>query len=218
MSTATLQSIFAALLVLGLPGTLPGPALAIAGAATVQLQVFPHASVDTPTLQLARTTASRLLASGRISSEWRECSTPLHSCNESSGPVPVIVLLLPVAKTTEEDVSAEVVQDQSTGAPTVLVYLPNLADRLQTILQSAPGRSNPALATLRRGHLIGLAIAHEVGHVFGLPHTPSGVMKARLATDDLMALHAARLAFTPRDTAAMKLALESRVRLAAESR
>ena len=218
MSTATLLSIFPALLALGLPRTLPGPAPAIAGAATVELRVFSHASVDAPTLQLARTTASKLLASGRISAEWRECGTRERSCNESSELVPIIVLLLPVAKTTDEDVSAEVVQDQSTRAPTVLVYLPNLADRLRTILQRAAGRSNPALATLQLGHLIGLAIAHEVGHVFGLPHTPSGVMKARIASDDLMALHQARLAFTPRDTAAMKLALVSHTRRAADSR
>ncbi len=217
MSTA-IQSIFPALLALGLPGTLAGPAPAIAGAATVQLRVFPHASVDAPTLQLARTTASKLLASGRISAEWRECGTPERNCSESSEPVAVIVLLLPVAKTTDEDVSGEVVQDQSTRAPTVIVYLPNLADRLRTIVQSAPGRSNPALATLELGHLIGLAIAHEVGHIFGLPHTPAGVMKARLATDDLIALQAARLAFTPRDTAAMELALESRARRWAQSR
>ncbi len=212
MSTAIVRSIFPALLALGLPGTMPVPAPAIAGAAIVQLRVFPHASVDAPTLQLATTTASKLLASGRINVEWRECGTPERNCNELSEPVKVIVLLLPVAKTTDEDVSAEVVQDQSTRAPTVLVYLPNLADRVRTIRQSAAGRSNPALATLQLGDLVGLAIAHEVGHVFGLPHAPSGVMKARLGTDDLLALHAARLTFTQRDTAAMRQALVARAR------
>ena len=105
MATAIVQSIFPALLALGLLGTLPGPAPAVVGAATVQLRVFPHASVDVPTLQLARTKASKLLASGRISAEWLECGTPEHSCTESSGPVPSSLLLVPVAKTTEEDVS-----------------------------------------------------------------------------------------------------------------
>jgi Putative peptidase family len=218
VSTAIIASIFPALLALSLLRTLPEPAPAGAGAAIVQLRVFGHAAVDAPTLQLARTTTSKLLDSARIGAEWRDCGTVESTCNASSEPVQVIVLLLPVAKTTEEDVSGEVVQDQSTRAPTVIVYLPNLADRLRTILQSAPGRSNPALATLQLGHLIGLAIAHEVGHVFGLPHTLSGVMKARLATDDLIALHRARLAFTPRDTAAIGLALASRTRRAADSR
>ena len=69
MATAIVQNIFPALLALGLLGTLPGPATAIVGAATVQLRVFPQASVDVPTLQLARTTASKLLVSGRISAE-----------------------------------------------------------------------------------------------------------------------------------------------------
>ena len=215
MSTAIIPAIFSALLALGLMGTVPEPAPGVAGVATVQLQVFAHAAVDAPTLQLARTTASKLLESTRIGAEWQDCGTVASTCHESSEPVVVIVLLLPVAKTTEEDVSGEVVQDQYTRVPSVIVYLPTLADRVRTIRQSAAGRSNPALATLQLGHLVGLAIAHEVGHVFGLPHTSSGVMKARLATDDLIALHAARLTFTPKDTATIRQALVSRTRLGA---
>ena len=76
MATAIVQSIFPAWLALGLPGTLPGPAPAIVGAATVQLRVFP-CLLDMPPstsqlCSLARTTASKLLTSGRISAEWLE--------------------------------------------------------------------------------------------------------------------------------------------------
>lgn len=209
MTTATIPGTSLVLLSMwALSGQAPGPpAFPI-----VQVRVFAHAAVDVPTVQLAKTTASKLLESGRIGTEWQDCGTVGGTCNEASAPVQVNVLLLPVAKMTEDDVSGEVVQDQATGTPTVLVYLPNLADRVRILRQSAAGRSHPALATLQLGHLIGLAIAHEVGHVFGLPHAASGVMKARLATDDLLALHASRLAFTPRDTTAMRQALVTRAR------
>ena len=208
MTTATIPGTSLVLMsVWALSGQAPSPT----AFPIVQVRVFTHAAVDAPTVQLAKTTASTLLESGRIGTEWQDCGTAESAC-EAGNPVQVNVLMLPVAKMTEEDVSGEVVQDQATRTPTVLVYLPNLVDRVRIVRQSAAGRSNPALATLQLGHLVGLAIAHEVGHVFGLPHTESGVMKARLGMDDLIALHASRLAFTPRDSAALRLALVARAR------
>jgi hypothetical protein len=173
----------------------------------VRLRVFAHAAVDAANLELARATAIALLASASIGVDWRNCGTSEDTCSQPAEPVSVIVLLMPVSKMTLEDVSAEVVRSEPTRLPTVLVYLPNLADRLRSIRQSAAGRSRPDLASLQQGHLIGLAIAHEVGHVFDLSHSSSGVMKARLAMDDLVALRASRLVFNPRDTSTLRQAL-----------
>ena len=66
------------------------------------------------------------------------------------------------------------------------------------------GQSSPAIATMRTGHLIGGAMAHEVGHALGLRHGATGVMKARLDLDDVLALRRSRLAFTPSESASMQ--------------
>jgi hypothetical protein len=111
-------------------------------------------------LALSKATASELLASGGIRNEWLECGGFDDGCGGPGASVQVGVRLLPRTKVTDGDVSGEVAQDQRTRAPTVLVYLPILAERVRAIRVKAAGRSNPALATIQTGHLVGLTIAH----------------------------------------------------------
>jgi hypothetical protein len=199
-----------AVLIAGLCGLSEQP-VDSAAFTTVHLRVFTHASVDAPTWDLAKTTAGQLLASARIAPEWRNCD-PDGACGQPGAAIQVIVLLMPVAKMARADVSAEVVRDPLARTATVFVYLPNLAETVRTVRESTAARSDPSLATLQLGHLVGLAIAHEVGHAFGLPHARSGVMKARLATNDLLALRASRLAFTSKNTSALRQTLMARAR------
>lgn len=200
--TAGLRT-FVALSVLGLPGA----PRATSPVSTVHLRVFTHAAMDSEGIELARATATSLLAVARIGVEWSNCGSVQGPCGSPDDVVQATVLLMPVPKMTEDDVSAEAVHDPSTRVPTILVYLPNLADRVRAIHQSAEGRSNPALASLQLGHLVGLAIAHEVGHAFGLQHAASGVMKPSLGTDDLLALRMSRLAFTSQNASALRESL-----------
>jgi hypothetical protein len=82
--------------------------------------------------------------------------------------------------------------------------MPRIADLVRAMRTSTAGRSHPALATVELGHLAGLTIAHELGHILGLPHAPSGVMKARPGMDEVVKLRASQLRFLPPDAARMR--------------
>jgi hypothetical protein len=168
----------------------------------IRLYVSVSPGIDAATVKLAKAIATELLKSAGIQSEWQD--------DDATGPgggrgvLRIDVRLLPHRKATQPDVSGEVAHDARTGAPTVLVYMPRIADLVRAMRTSTAGRSHPALATVELGHLAGLTIAHELGHILGLPHAPSGVMKARPGMDEVVKLRASQLRFLPPDAARMR--------------
>jgi hypothetical protein len=172
----------------------------------LDLRIIAHTTLDVVELDRTSETVQRLLAAAGVLSRWRDCS---GACSADPGSVAIDVLLLPMTKLTERDVYGEVAHDAITGAPTVLIYVPSIADRVRAIRSSIDGRSNPALATMQTGHLVGAAVAHEVGHALGLRHGARGVMKGRLTVDDALALRTSRLLFTSSESATMRSTLRA---------
>ena len=173
----------------------------------LDLRFTSHATLDAVELERTSETVQRLLTAAGVLSRWRDCSGA--GCRADPGSAAIDVLLLPMTKLTERDVYGEVAHDAITGAPTVLIYVPPIADRVRAIRSSIDGRSNPALATMQTGHLVGAAIAHEVGHALGLRHGARGVMKGRLTFDDALALRTSRLLFTSSEGATMRSTLRT---------
>jgi hypothetical protein len=173
---------------------------------SLQLTITGHASLDAASLGQARKTVRALLMSAGIRLNWRECHAD-DACGPASASQPVSVLLVPFVSPTHSGVGGQVVQGNGSRAATVTVYVPVLAEMARAIRTGTGGRSDPRLARVDTGHLVGLTIAHEVGHALLLPHARSGLMQPRFDLDDVRALLDARLAFTAAESAHMRCQL-----------
>jgi len=159
---------------------------------------------------VAGRTVRALLETAGIVVDWRDCRSARPDCEGSTRKrLGVEVRLRPQAKSAERFVCGEVTRDYL-GRPVIVAYLAPHVDLVAAFRFHVASRSNPSLGDVRVGQLVGLTLAHEVGHWLGLPHAPSGVMKARPALEEVTDLVAQRLAFAGAQGSSLRTALRTR--------
>lgn len=187
-----------------------GPETVVVLHVTAELRVPSSDGLADDEFEVAGRTVRTLLATAGIPIEWRDCRAPRPECDESTrGRVTVGVRLRPLAKAADGLICGEVTRDYL-NRPVVVAYLRPHADLVSAFRFHVAGRSNPALGQIRLGHLVGLTLAHEVGHWLGLAHAASGVMKARPALEEVTALASERLAFESQQGSRLRHALLQR--------
>ena len=92
------------------------------------------------------------------------------------------------------------------SAGTVIASVPCLAGVAFRLTRRAGLGTNPLLAMPRHDDLVGAIVAHEIGHVLGIRHAPSGLMRASLEAGDIIALRRGKLGFSPAEARGMRIA------------
>ena len=159
----------------------------------LEFRVFTHASMTERELARLREVVNQLVTPAALAATWFDCDQEPARCEQRSGTV-VQVLLKPHAKPGRPLVCGEVVRDLTTGLPSVAVYV----GCARAVTDELGRRArDPRLLSLRVEDIVGLTLAHELGHLWGLRHSATGLMKARHDAGDLVALRASRLSFAP---------------------
>jgi hypothetical protein len=185
-------------------------AAAPSNAATPALRVrlSPDHDVDRAIADRARVVAERLLASAGIVTSWRVCDAS-HPCELVDSPVPEVVVILssrprPVAR---DACGLAVGAGASKG--TAIVSVTCVRTWLERLSREPAFYAQPLLAMPLPDDVVGAIAAHEIGHIFGLRHGRSGLMRAALRAQDVVELKLGRLGFARRDAARMRAAVLS---------
>jgi len=171
------------------------------GAPTLRVWIYVTGLLAPSDRDAARQIADDLLGSAGVEVEWRTCDAA-SACSRATDPSPNVTLILTSAMRPACGTAA---LDRSGLSATVLISVPCTTEVVLEVTLGPAGRANPLLSTLQTPHLLGAAIAHELGHVLGLSHTSGGVMRARLDMGGMLALRRGDLRFTRLEMAAMRV-------------
>jgi hypothetical protein len=190
---------------LGMSGP-AAPSNAVTPALRVRLS--PDYDVDRALADRVRAVAERLLASAGIATSWRVCDAS-HPCELVESPVPEVVVILssrprPIAR---DACGLAVGAGASKG--TAVVSVTCVRTWLERLSREPAFYAQPLLAMPLPDDVVGAVAAHEIGHIFGLRHGRSGLMRAALRAQDVVELRLGRLAFARPDAARMRAAVLS---------
>ena len=170
----------------------------------VRVRVHADRHVDQGTIRPALQVADELLASAGLVVAWRVCDTA-QSCPVEDTPVPEIVVILS-SRNRQDGREHCGVAAHGDSSGTVMVSVPCVAGVAFRLTRRAGTGTNPLVAMPRHDDIVGAIVAHEIGHLLGIPHARSGLMRASLEAGEIIALRTGKLRFSLAEASRMRIA------------
>ena len=174
----------------------------------LRVRVYADIQVDVATIRPALDAAQQLLASAGLVMAWRLCDTA-QSCPVEDWPAHEIVVILSSRdRQNGRENCGLAAHGARDSAGTVIVSVPCLSGVAFRLTRRAGLGTNPSLAMPRHDDLVGAIVAHEIGHLLGIRHAPTGLMRASLEAGDIIALRRGKLGFSLAEARGMRIAAQ----------
>ena len=168
------------------------------------IRAYADGRVAPGTLTRAHDVARGILDSAGLATEWRLCVTPEECPPPERHVAEVVVILSSHARPNGRVDCGRAARGVSEAEGTVVVSVPCVRDVVMRLARPSRNRANPLLAAARHEDLVGAVIAHELGHLLGMGHAPTGLMRAQLGADEVIALGSGRLGFSQSESAILR--------------